>query len=82
MTFLAPVLLFARYADELGGDTVTVRLPDGATASDVLAAVRLLPGAERLPPSPLVAVNHRYAGPGDRVCEGDEVALIPQVAGG
>ena len=82
MSFSAPVLLFARYADELGGDSVTIRLPDGATAADVLVAVRSLPGAERLPPSPLVAVNQRYAAPGDPVCEGDEIALIPQVAGG
>ena len=82
MSFSAPVLLFARYADELGGETVTIRLPAMATAADVLAAVRALPGAERLPPLPLIAVNQRYAGPGDRVSEGDEIALIPPVAGG
>ena len=82
VTFSAPILLFARYADELGGDSVTVTLPSAATAADVLAAVRALPGAERLPPSPIVAVNQRYARPGDPVCPGDEIALIPPVAGG
>jgi molybdopterin converting factor small subunit len=82
MAFTAPVLLFARYADELGGDSVMIRLPEGATAADVLAAIRALPGANRLPPAPLVAVNQRYAAPGDLVHEGDEIALIPQVAGG
>jgi molybdopterin converting factor small subunit len=53
-----------------------------ATAADVLAAVRLLPGAESLPPSPMIAVNQRYASAGDPVNPGDEVALIPAVAGG
>lgn len=76
------VLLFARYADELGSDTVTVSLPAGATAADVLHAVRSLPGAERLPPQPLVAVNERYASLSDPVRPGDEVAIIPPVAGG
>jgi molybdopterin converting factor small subunit len=82
VTFSAPILLFARYADELGGESVTVTLPSAATAADVLAAVRALPGAERLPPLPIVAVNQRYAQPGDPVRPGDEVALIPPVAGG
>ena len=80
--FKAPVLLFARYADELGSDAVTVSLPTGATAADVLAAVRLLPGAERLPPAPIIAVNERYASPEQPVVPGDELAIIPPVAGG
>lgn len=82
MTFSTPVLLFARYADELGGESVIVTLPATATAADVLAAIRALPGAERLPPSPIVAVNQRYARPADAVRPGDEIALIPPVAGG
>jgi len=82
MTLTTPVLLFARYADELGGDTVTVTVAAPATAGDVLAAVLLLPGAERLPRSPLIAVNQRYASPSDAVAPGDEIALIPPVAGG
>jgi molybdopterin converting factor small subunit len=82
MAFSTPILLFARYADELGGESVTVSLPAMATAADVVAAIRMLPGAERIPPSPLVAVNQRFAAPGDAVRPGDEVALIPPVAGG
>jgi molybdopterin converting factor subunit 1 len=80
--FKASVLLFARYADELGSDTVTVSLPAGATAADVLAAVRSLPGAERLPPTPIIAVNERYATLDQPVAPGDELAIIPPVAGG
>ena len=75
------VLLFASYAEALGAPSVAVTLPDGATAGDVLAAVRgMAPGGAL--PSALVAVNQEYARPGQRVSEGDEVALIPPVAGG
>jgi molybdopterin converting factor small subunit len=76
------VLLFASYADALGGDRITVDLPAGASVSDLLERVRGLPGADRLPPSPVVAVNRDYAGPHQRLAVGDEVALIPPVAGG
>ena len=82
MPFSTPVLLFARYADELGADHVNVMLPAVATAADVLAAIRGMPGADRLPPAPIVAINQRYAALTDPVRPGDEVALIPPVAGG
>lgn len=76
------VLLFASYADALGASRLTVRLPANATVADVLADLRTRPGAERLPPSPLVAVNQEYASPMSAVHAGDEVAVIPPVAGG
>ena len=76
------LLLFASYADALGASSVDMELPRESTVSDVLLAIRARPGAERLPPSPLVAVNQRYAAPESVVHEGDEVALIPPVAGG
>jgi molybdopterin converting factor subunit 1 len=76
------VLLFASYADALGAASLDVELPRDATVADLVAAVRARPGAERLPAAPLVAVNLQYAA-GDRVVQhGDEVALIPPVAGG
>ena len=76
------VLLFASYADALGASSVSVDLPSNATVADVLAELRGRPGAERLPPSPMVAVNQRYASTGSAVHEGDEIAVIPPVAGG
>ena len=76
------VLLFASYADALGSSQLSLPLRDGATVSDVLAALRTRPGADRLPPSPLVAINQRYATVSDAVHSGDEVAVIPPVAGG
>jgi molybdopterin converting factor subunit 1 len=76
------LLLFASYADALGASTLDLELPRESTVGDVLTAVRSRPGADRLPPSPLVAVNQRYASFESVVREGDEVALIPPVAGG
>lgn len=76
------VLLFASYADALGGPSVDVDVADGATVRDLVAALRCLPGAGGLPPAPLVAVNHAYARPDDVISTRDEVAVIPPVAGG
>ena len=82
MVMTVTVLLFASYADRLGRRSLAVDLAPGATVGDVLGHVRALPGADRLPSEPLVAVNERYA-KADRVLEaGDEVAIIPPVAGG
>jgi len=74
--------LFASYAEALGRDEIALELPKGANAGDALAAIRARPGADRLPPQPLVAVNRVYATTRTRLSEGDEVALIPPVAGG
>lgn len=76
------VLLFASYADALGTSSLSVDLPADATVADLLANLRTRPGADRLPPSPLVAVNQRYASASSAVRAGDEVAVIPPVAGG
>jgi molybdopterin converting factor small subunit len=75
------VLVFASYADALGTGELALSFPAGATVGDCLAEVRRRAGA-RVPPAPLVAVNLAYA-PLDRpLAEGDEVALVPPVAGG
>jgi molybdopterin converting factor subunit 1 len=76
------VLLFASYADSLGLRSLEMQLTPGSTVRDVLGQMRALPGAAGLPSEPLVAVNERYS-KGDRVLQaGDEVAIIPPVAGG
>jgi molybdopterin converting factor subunit 1 len=76
------VLLFASYAEVLGASSLAVELGGEATVADVVANVRARPGADRLPPTTLVAVNQQYADAGSLVRDGDEVALIPPVAGG
>jgi molybdopterin converting factor small subunit len=76
------VLLFASYADAFGASSVELALPDGARVRDVVAGLGALAGGERLPPAPLVALNRRYARADEPVTAGDEVAVIPPVAGG
>jgi molybdopterin converting factor subunit 1 len=75
------VLLFASWRDALGSSTLEVTLPPGATVGDLLSVVQSRAGASELP-KPLVAVNHRYAKPHETLASGDEVAIIPPVAGG
>ena len=70
------------YADVLQRDSIAITLPSGATVGDVLARVRALPGGGVLPPSPLVALNQQYARSDAVLSPGDEVAIIPPVAGG
>jgi molybdopterin converting factor subunit 1 len=76
------VRLFASYAESLGESEISLGVRDGATVADIVKAVSAIPGADRLPPSPLVAVNCKYATSSTPVNDGDEVAFIPPVAGG
>lgn len=76
------LLLFASYAEFLGDSELSIDVPEGSSAGDVLASVRARKGGERLPPNPLLAINQRYAKAEAAVKDGDEVALIPPVAGG
>ena len=76
------VLLFASYADRLGLDSVRVALPALATVADALDHVRSLPGGEQIPPRPLCAVNLAHVGLDAPLAEGDELALLPPLAGG
>lgn len=75
-------LLFASYADALGTESVSLSLEPGSTVRDVVSRLRALPGGMALPETPVVAVNLAYT-KGDRaLSHGDEVAVIPPVAGG
>lgn len=76
------VLLFASYADAVGRSAIELELEAGATVSDVIDRVRGMGNATRLPPAPMVAVNEQYASRDRELRTGDEVALIPPVAGG
>lgn len=74
--------LFAAYADLFGAESVSLTLPANATVADAVERLRGLPGGERLPPVPLVAVNLCYATLEQRLAPSDELAFIPPVAGG
>lgn len=77
-----PVLLFASYADSFGTRELLVPVDAPCAVETLLATLRTLPGGARLPNRVVVAVNHRIAAAGATVQAGDEVALIPPVAGG
>lgn len=76
------VLLFASYAEAFGSSSVTVAVTEPATVTEVVAALRALPGGAVLPVSPLVAVDRRYVPGTVAVRAGQEIAVIPPVAGG
>jgi molybdopterin converting factor subunit 1 len=75
------VLLFASYAEQLGKNSMTLELPEGARVDEALSRIQQA-AAGRLPPRPLVAVNQSYANGSDILRAGDELAVIPPVAGG
>ena len=73
------VRLFSILRHRSGGevrDRMVLELPDGATAADVLAEL----GAPDLPI--VISINEQQADPSAILRDGDEVELIPAVAGG
>jgi molybdopterin converting factor subunit 1 len=82
-TLSVKVLLFAMYAEQAGKTQVELTLPAPATVQDVLQRLRnALPAAERLPLTPLAAVNRTHARMTSPVEDGDEIAFLPPLAGG
>ena len=77
------VLYFAVFRETLGRYVETLELPDGAKVSDAVVALAAShPPIAKLAGKFRVAVNQDFA-PDDHVLhEGDELALIPPVAGG
>ena len=80
--FTVRVLLFASYADTLGFETVELTLEPPATVGHALAQLRALPGGEGLPSKPLCALNLTHVRPDAALSEGDELAILPPLAGG
>jgi molybdopterin converting factor small subunit len=76
------VLLFASYAENLGAETLDLTLPSPARVGDVVGQLRGLPGGHLLPSKPLCARNLAHASQDDPVMDGDEIAVLPPLAGG
>lgn len=77
------MLAFGGARDVLGSAEVELPLPATCTAAELLVSVcQRYPGLAPHHASLRLAVNGRYAFPADPVTAGDEVALIPPVAGG
>ena len=81
-TLTVRVLLFASYAETLGFDAVELSLAHPATVDDALARLRALPGGDRLPAKPLCAVNLAHVKTDAPLSGGDELAILPPLAGG
>ena len=79
------VLPFGVSKDWLGPAAITLELAEGALVADLLEDLSVLL-ASRLPAQGLrgmaVSVNAEYARADDPLSEGDEVGLLPPVAGG
>jgi len=75
-------LFFGVYAELAAVRQGSAELPRGSSVADLLEILRGGSGFDWLPERVLVAVNQSYAESGTKLSDGDEVALIPPVAGG
>jgi molybdopterin converting factor small subunit len=76
------VLLFASYAERLGHEALDLTVAPGTSVGRVLELIRALPGGDGLPRHPLLALNLAHVGPEATVGPGDELAVLPPLAGG
>lgn len=77
------VRFLARYAEVVGREAVSVTASAPATVESVLTQLgAVLPSAGALPPKPLCARNFRQVRGNEPLLDGDELALLPPMAGG
>jgi molybdopterin converting factor subunit 1 len=77
------VLYFAVFREKLGRDNDVVALADGSKVRDAIAALSArYTAVEKLRGKFRVAVNQDFADDERELADGDELALIPPVAGG
>ena len=81
-TLTVRILLFASYADTLGFDSLELDFESPASVGDALMRLRSMPGGDRLPPRPMCAVNLVHVTPETVLSSGDELAILPPLAGG
>ena len=82
-TVTVTVRAFARYAEILGLEETTLELAEPATVGDAVKLLRKsVPNGHLLPEQPLVAVNLEHVLVETPLREGDELALLPPLAGG
>ncbi len=77
------VLFFGLLKDICGGAEDKIELPEGATAGAVFEHyATAFPKLRQMASSVVLARNHEFARTGERLADGDEVALLPPVSGG
>jgi len=75
-------LFFGVYGELAAARETDTELPGGSTVADLVEVLRGARGWDWIPERVVVAVNQAYAGRATALADGDEVALIPPVAGG
>ena len=66
-----------------GGAEQRIEIPDGSTAGAVFEHYAAkFPKLRQMASSIVLARNHEFANTGERLTDGDEVALLPPVSGG
>ena len=76
-------LLFGRYAELLEAEALPFEMPVRATAGDLVTRLRSdYPNGTQLPHQPLIAVNRMHVRLDAVLADGDEVAVLPPLAGG
>jgi len=77
------IKLFAAMRDAAGADSVEIEVREGATVTDVRAAlIERFPEQQALLARVLFAVDAQYAGDKARISPRAEIACIPPVSGG
>ena len=77
------VRLFAAHREAAGKGEFTAELPDGSTVADAFARLRAdHPALEKLARGVAFAVNQSHVPVEAPLHDGDELALLPPVAGG
>jgi molybdopterin converting factor subunit 1 len=76
------VLLFARYAEQVGASRIEVEAGEGATLGSLWEEIRRRHPALAGDAAPLMAIDREYAPAGREVAPGMEIAFFPPVSGG
>jgi len=77
------ILFFGVLKEIMGASADTLEVPQDSSVADVLAHYETkIPRFRESLPSLALAVNREYAGPGTKLKENDEIALLPPVSGG
>ncbi len=77
------ILFFARYRDLAGRDQLDLELPAGSTVGAAIDRLRAMGEPfTALPERPATAQNRIVVRPEAVLAAGDELALLPPVAGG
>ena len=77
------IRFLARYAEVAGRDSLTLEVPPASTVAQVLALLAADPRVRgALPSKPLCALNFAQVRGDHGLSDGDELALLPPMAGG